>query len=450
MDPKTLLISRRNVLLGSAAATVLGPRVAHATSVPSNGPTNLIVCIAKGGWDTSFTFDPKVNSEYVEGPEVDQTGHPDDIDELMEWGVRPDGSPGSIYVNNHKRRSVTEFFQNPLWKDKVALVNGMWTGSIVHQPCRIRLLTGTTSSLNPDFATIFGAEMGEAEPIGSIDFSGLGYSGQLAATTGTVGARSQLRALLDPNASFRAPTWASYQLPRFTLNESEQDAIRHVIEQRADALRAMRGDGANNDLRLDDLEASLYRRDRLRAQGLDIVENLPLGDEPSFKLQSTLAVDLIEKGLCRAVTLQHFFSWDTHKANVLQHERYDSFFGTINEMLTELHARNLLDNTLVCIISEMARTPKLNLGLGKDHWAHTSQIMVGGGVQGPVIYGGTDDLVESMRIDMATGQVVGGAMDSTGELLKYDNFCAGVLAHMGVDPGPWYPSITPFTAATLG
>jgi hypothetical protein len=425
-------ISRRNFLIGTAAASVLAPRSVRAAK---GSVDNMIVVIAKGGWDTTFCLDPKWGSGFVDGPEVDATAHPDDIDELRPW------QNGFLLFNDYKRGAVTEFFTD--YAEKTAILRGMWTGSIVHQPCRIRLLTGTTASTNPDFATIVGFEKGGDLPLGSIDFSGLGYPGHLAASTGSVGHRSQLKALLDPNAMFKAPSWADYELPLFQPTAAEDAAIRGLIEASADDFLAARTDsGGHNDRRIADLYASMLRRDRLLDQGAEMGADLPLGDEPSFSLQAALAVDLIGKGLCRTVTLQHFMSWDTHKSNVLQHERNQEFFGVINSMLADLQTRSLLDRTLVVICSEMARTPRRNVGLGKDHWGHTSQILVGGGVK-PGIYGGTDDRTESLSVDYPSGETT-----PNGEVFKYDNFVAGVLAHMDVDPDKYLKAVTPFTAAS--
>ena len=62
----------------------------------------------------------------------------------------------------------------------------------------------------------------------------------------------------------------------------------------------------------------------------------------------------------------------------------------------------------------------------------------------PGIFGGTDERTESLPIDYATGATT----NSSGELFKYDNFAAGILAHLDVDPEEWFPTISPFTAAT--
>jgi len=405
----------------------------------------VITCIAKGGWDPLMCMDAKsVDSDILEGPWVDYEG----VDEYQV----PFGSVGkldpllgnNLQLNDVRRGPVTQFFDT--WGDRAAVVNGVWMGSIVHQPNRIRILTGTTQSTNPDVATIFGHVYGTAEPLGSIDFSGLGYSGHLAASTGRTGHKSQIKALLDPMSRFPAPPEAGYDLPLLQTTEREDDRIREVLELRAEALRTRRGDGGSNDRRIDDLLASLDRRERLVERGAEIVEPLDLGGEPSFDLQASLAATLLDQGMCRAVTLQHFSSWDTHKSNILQHERYSSFFGTVNRLLADLQARGLLDRTLVMLISEMGRTPRRNKGLGKDHWGHATQILVGPGIRGGQIYGETNDMVESMRVDLATGDTVADATGTGGDLLKYDNLAAGLVAHLGIDPGEWFPQVKPFMA----
>jgi hypothetical protein len=68
-------------------------------------------------------------------------------------------------------------------------------------------------------------------------------------------------------------------------------------------------------------------------------------------------------------------------------------------------------------------------------------MLMGRDVIGGRVYGGTDDRVESLTIDPVTGDP-----DPKGVLNKYDNFAAGVLASLDVDPEPHFPTIDPFIA----
>ncbi len=424
----------------------------------AKSPKYLVVCIAKGGWDTTFSFDPKTGNPYHDGPEVDSNPlDPTDVERTVGFGREANDEtlaspgPGMILKTNLKRNSVEQFFSR--WWPATAVVNGQWTGSIVHQPCRIRLLTGTTDSFNPDFATIFGFEQGTGLPLGSVDFSGLSYSGQLAASTGRIGFNAQLKTLLDPTTLYPEPTSAagSYVLPLFRRDpepivDSEEDVlIRRIIEDRVSQMRASVGNHLRNGQRLDDMLQALERRRLLYESGSNIVADLILGEEPDMALQACVGVDLLQKGLCRAVTMQHFDSWDTHKGNVLQHERYESFFDVLDLLMCQLEATGLLADTMVVVCSEMGRTPRLNVGGGKDHWAHTTQLLIGAGVKGGFTYGATSDGMESLPVDLATGMLLDTA--DGGELNKYDNFVSGLLSMMNIEPAKWLPLAFPFVGA---
>jgi hypothetical protein len=60
-------------------------------------------------------------------------------------------------------------------------------------------------------------------------------------------------------------------------------------------------------------------------------------------------------------------------------------------LVTDLDERGLLDETLVCLVTEFGRTPKLNKFQGRDHWTHAySLVFAGAGVPGGRVIGQTD------------------------------------------------------------
>jgi hypothetical protein len=90
--------------------------------------------------------------------------------------------------------------------------------------------------------------------------------------------------------------------------------------------------------------------------------------------------------------------WDTHKDNDALHEKLcaDSDRATA-ALLSDLKDRGLLEDTLVIWGGEFGRTPyaqidKSNSKPGRDHH-HTgfSMFLAGGGVQGGLMYGATDE-----------------------------------------------------------
>lgn len=60
-------------------------------------------------------------------------------------------------------------------------------------------------------------------------------------------------------------------------------------------------------------------------------------------------------------------------------------------LVNDLDDRGLLDETLVCFVSEFGRTPRLNKFQGRDHWTHAYSIaFAGAGVPGGQVIGATD------------------------------------------------------------
>jgi uncharacterized protein (DUF1501 family) len=65
-------------------------------------------------------------------------------------------------------------------------------------------------------------------------------------------------------------------------------------------------------------------------------------------------------------------------------------------LITDLFERGLLDQTLVVVMGEFGRTPKLNTQAGRDHWPRVFSVMLaGGGVPGAQVIGSSDDMGES-------------------------------------------------------
>jgi hypothetical protein len=60
-------------------------------------------------------------------------------------------------------------------------------------------------------------------------------------------------------------------------------------------------------------------------------------------------------------------------------------------LVADLHARGLLDQTLIVFLTEFGRTPRLNRDGGRDHWGAAGSIFfAGGGARGGQVIGATD------------------------------------------------------------
>jgi len=102
-------------------------------------------------------------------------------------------------------------------------------------------------------------------------------------------------------------------------------------------------------------------------------------DEPYGETARFLtARRLIQSGVrCVAIS---FGSWDTHGNNFghlkMQLPKLDR---ALSALIDDLDAHNLLDDTIIMMSGEFGRTPRINGGAGRDHWAPASTFFLAGG-----------------------------------------------------------------------
>jgi len=181
---------------------------------------------------------------------------------------------------------------------------------------------------------------------------------------------------------------------------------------------------------LDQFDAARYEADRSRtARRLDENRTIAfsLMDSPNVRVALDLAREpgklreqygltlfgqgclqarrLVEAG-CRFVTVvwdefgQLNTGWDTHEdqRNRLKTDLLPGFDFAFSSLIEDLTQRGMLDETLVLVLSEMGRTPKLQ-GDGRGHWgrAYCNLLAGGGAARGRVI--GKTDSIASTPID---------------------------------------------------
>jgi len=85
--------------------------------------------------------------------------------------------------------------------------------------------------------------------------------------------------------------------------------------------------------------------------------------------------------------------WDTHGDNFnrLRNRLLPVFDQGFSALLNDLADRNTLDETLVVMLTDFGRTPKINKAAGRDHYPSVySVVLAGGGIQGGQVYGSSD------------------------------------------------------------
>lgn len=114
-----------------------------------------------------------------------------------------------------------------------------------------------------------------------------------------------------------------------------------------------------------------------------------------------LARRLIETGVSMATVYWHYEGpddspvWDTHQNNFahLRTRLAPPTDQAVATLLDDLQARGLLDETLVIVMGEFGRTPKIGREAGRGHWPFAQSILLAGaGIPGGAVYGKTDRL----------------------------------------------------------
>lgn len=73
--------------------------------------------------------------------------------------------------------------------------------------------------------------------------------------------------------------------------------------------------------------------------------------------------------------------WDLHADvfNILQNQRLPMLDKAIGALTEDLVQRGMIDDVVIVWMGEFARTPRINQDTGRDHWAASWTVMVGGG-----------------------------------------------------------------------
>jgi len=138
-----------------------------------------------------------------------------------------------------------------------------------------------------------------------------------------------------------------------------------------------------------------------------------------FAQRLLMARRLVEVGVSWVTV--NYGGWDHHT------KLFDAYKGDhvknmdrgVAALLRDLDERGLLDSTLVVLLGEFGRTPKVNKDAGRDHWPHAmSVLMAGAGCPRGAIVGATD----------AKGYA------ASENVYRPEDFAASVYWKMGIDP----------------
>lgn len=376
----------------------------------STNPHFFIFAFARGGWDVTMVFEPKVGLDTID---VDPDG------EVMELHGIP-------FLHNTEREAVLRFFTD--FGDRSCVVNGINTRSVSHSVGTEIMMTGSAGMNAPDWPTLIAAENGAEQVLPHLAISGPVFSGVMG--QGTASGAGFFNLLLGGETS----------------SATFEQQVDHYLQRRMDQARwSMKNQGRTGSRALE-MNESFGRWKELRS----LKSELGFGDLNSFADEGIALASAFQRGFSSTGSLRTPGGWDSHSNN--NGRQSSSFQSTFDEVyqITDFLANQtgtsgtgtLLDQTTLVVMSEMGRTPKLNNSNGKDHWPYTSVLLVGGGIKGAQVVGATDEFQNGEKVNMQTGQ-----LDPNGEIITAGSLGWSLLSIAGVDPALFLPpDTTPLTA----
>jgi len=211
----------------------------------------------------------------------------------------------------------------------------------------------------------------------------------------------------DPLFVLKDPNAAEFAVPELTLLA---DVSMERLSARQELFRQIdetfeRGPGR---AAYDGMDG--FRRRALGLLTSEVTQRaLRIGDEPEpvrerygrniYGQSVLLARRLIEAGT-RMVTLSWApdanATWDTHGSNFkkLKGTLLPQFDAACSSLVSDLAERGLLERTLVVVMGDFGRSPRINASDGgRDHWNYCYSLMLmGGGVRGGFVYGASDKI----------------------------------------------------------
>jgi hypothetical protein len=175
-----------------------------------------------------------------------------------------------------------------------------------------------------------------------------------------------------------------------------------LLEQLDDALKA-----ANDS-------AAQVRFGRFQRRALDLLTSsktrdaFDLSKEPDhvrdrygrnlYGASLLVARRLVEAGVPFVSVHQEIFkhyghAYDMHENNfsMLKNHNLPLLDQVFPALVQDLEDRGLLESTLVIVMGEMGRSPRVNAKAGRDHWPQCGfSLLTGGGVKAGLVYGATD------------------------------------------------------------
>ncbi len=410
-------------MTGLAVSAPLGLRRALAQPDPYKGPFFVLVN-AGGGWDPVYLCDPKPKgplNRIYDGPATagKLSFAPIPIDDAS---LQLDPGNAALLMSNQ------QFFEK--YAASLTVLNGVDMATNNHDGGSRATWSGRLTEGFPSVGALVAATRAPASSLAYIS------SGGYDATQGLIPLTRM--SSIDALRRVAYPNQMDPNNPETELYHSNATAarIRKAQDERLKASLAQqrlpRVKQAMNELTLARASDDVLK-DLVLPSELVTLPGYQLSDLQSLQQQVQLAVAAFKAGMAVAVNL-NLGGVDPHGNHDVEPVRQlAQLLKGVDFLMTEADAAGIADDLVVMIGSDFARGPGYNGDneyAGKDHWSITSAMLMGRGIAGGRVIGGTTDDQRAQPIDPGSLAIKAG-----GKVLKPESIHLALRKLAGVAAG---------------
>ena len=375
----------------------------RAAADPYTGKLFLFIH-AGGGWDPTSFCDPKGSTG---------TSDPDPMNYYPEADIETAGNIRYAPVGTN-----AAFFQK--WGSRLLVINGVDTGTNSHDAGTRTTWCGTLTEGKPSFGALLAGVYGPSLPMAYISNGGYDYTANVASITRVPDTGTLARIAFPDQINPDAETPDRYHTEGTTARILAAREARHMAKLGQQRLPKLRQE-------MSTLYASRLGQNELK----QLIQYLPEDfADGGLARQAQVAIAAYRAGICVAANLSTG-GFDTHGQHDQNHiPALGNIWTGVDFIMEYAEQQGIAEQLVVVMGSDFGRTPGYNMGDGKDHWNITSMMMMGAGITGNRVIGGTDGRHNPMNLDLNTMQPV---PDGSGVRIKPGHIHKALRKFAGID-----------------
>lgn len=382
---------------------------------------------AGGGWDPTVLCDAKLTAG-GSAPVYENT-LVTAVQDLNGIVVPTQTAAGKFLLrsNNNPVEDPLDFFTT-VGRD-VLVLNGIDTQTNNHETGVQGLACGHNDVELPALAALFAGQVAAQRAIPMAFLGGAAYNrtGDVVGVSRFDGGKIPL--LVDPyKAAANDERGLISDLAARRLTDMRAERTQRILDQ-ASLPRTKRTAGALRDALKGGASVNLLKSVSGNPPAIDTFADRLAPDTRAYLtgggqngqspfLQLGAPLEIILKCFAAGVSASATFGqggFDTHgDHDVQQTSAMGQFLARLRYVLIRAEQLGIRDKLYVMVTSDFGRTPRYNMGAGKDHWNVTSALLVGPGIRGGRAIGKTDEGHKALRVSPTNVSQILGDRDTNG------------------------------------